>query len=76
MLIFLKTESSIAMKKASEDTENLGFKDKMQKLAIAFLSHRQCSMQEAIYQLMPELWLRKTFPNTNLTAKSLHIECF
>ena len=66
-----ETESSIAMKKASEDAENLGFKDRMQKLAIAFLSHRQCSMQEAVYQLMPELWLRKTFPvvtfaNTNL----------
>ena len=69
-----ETESSIAMKKASEETENLNLKNKMQKLAIAFLSHRQCSMQEAVYQLMPERWLRKTFPavtfaNTNLPDK-------
>ena len=75
---FSKTESvsSLAMKKAPEDAEkeNLGFKDQMKKLAIAFLSQRQCSLQEAVYQVMPELWLRKTFPavvfaNTNLPER-------
>ena len=69
-----ETESSVAMKKAAEESDDLSFKDRMKKLAIAFLSHRQCSMQEAVYQLMPELWLRKTFPavsfaNTNLPDK-------
>ena len=73
-----ETESSVAMKKAAEESENLNFKDRMKKLAIAFLSHRQCSLQEAVYQLMPELWLRKTFPavtfaNTNLPEKRFHI---
>ena len=69
-----ETESSLAMKKALEESRDLDFKDRMKKVAIAFLSHRQCSVQEAVYQLMPELWLRKTFPlvtfaNTNLPEK-------
>ena len=69
-----ETESSLAMKKALEESCDLDFKDRMKKVAIAFLSHRQCSVQEAVYQLMPELWLRKTFPvvtfaNTNLPDK-------
>ena len=59
-----ETESSLAMKKASEESENLNlsFQDKMKELVLAFLSHRQCSLQEAVYQVMPELWLRKCFP--------------
>jgi len=69
-----ETESSVAMKKATEEADDLSFKERMKKLAITFLSHRQCSVQEAVYQLMPELWLRKTFPivsfaNTNLPDK-------
>ena len=69
-----ETESSLAMKKAVEESRDLEFKDRMKKIAIAFLSHRQCSVQEAAYQLLPELWLRKTFPvvtfaNTNLPEK-------
>ena len=69
-----ETESSVAMKKALEECCDLEFKDRMKKIAIAFLSHRQCSVQEAVYQLLPELWLRKTFPvvtfaNTNLPEK-------
>jgi len=50
------------MKKAVEENQNLDFKERMRKVAITFLSHRQCSVQEAVYQLLPELWLRKTFP--------------
>ena len=69
-----ETESSLAMKKALEESRDLDFKDRMKKVVIAFLSHRQCSVQEAVYQLMPELWLTKTFPlvtfaNTNLPEK-------
>jgi len=62
----------------TESSENLDFKERMKKEAIAFLSHRQCSVQEALYQLLPELWLRKTFPavtfgNTNLPEKRYRI---
>ena len=57
-----ETESSIAMKKAAEESENLNLQERMRKLALAFLSHRQCSLPEAVYQIMPELWLRKCFP--------------
>ena len=69
-----ETESSVAIKKAVEESQNLNFKERMKKVALAFLSHRQCSVQEAVYQLLPELWLRKTFPavtfaNTNLPDK-------
>ena len=69
-----ETESSDAMKKAVEESRDLEYKDRMRKIAIAFLSYRQCSVQEAVYQLLPELWLRKTFPvvtfaNSNLPEK-------
>ena len=43
----------------------------MKATARAYATIRECSIQEAVYLLMPELWLRKTFPgvifaNTNL----------
>ena len=62
------------MKKAVEESRDLDFKDRIKKIAIAFLSFRQCSAQEAVYKLLPELWLRKIFPavsfaNTNLPEK-------
>ena len=46
----------------------------MKKLAVAFISHRHCSLQEAVYQVMPKLWLRKcfsrlVFANSNLPEK-------
>ena len=46
----------------------------MKRIAVAFLSHRQCSVQEDVYHVLPELWLRKTFPfvtfvNTNFPEK-------
>ena len=77
---FSKTEneSSAAMKKAAEESESLNLQERMRKLALVFLSHRQCSLQEAVYQIMPELWLRKCFPgvvfaNTNLPEKRYRI---
>ena len=49
-----ESDSSLAMKKAVKETRNekSDFKDRMKKLAAAFLTHRQCSVQEALYQLM------------------------
>ena len=73
-----ETESSVAMKKALEESQNDDFKERMKKVAISFLSHRQCSVQEAAYQVLSGLWLRKTFPvvtfaNTNLPDKRYRI---
>jgi len=50
-----ENESSIAMKKAAEESKNMSLPDRMRNLALAFLSHRQCSLQEAVYQVLPEL---------------------
>ena len=43
----------------------------MHSIAQVYSSKRECSLQEAVYHIMPELWLRKIFPavvfaNTNL----------
>ena len=46
-------------------------RDAMRKIAHSFISSRQLSVQEAAYNVLPELWLRKCSPgicfiNTNL----------
>ena len=46
----------------------------MKQAAKAYSKKRECSVQEAVYLLMPELWLRKTFPkviflNNNVPEK-------
>ena len=76
----IETESSLATKKVAGESKNLNlsFHERMKKQALAFLSHRQCSLQEVVFQLMPELWLRKTFPasvfaNTNLPERRYRI---
>ena len=42
------------------------------------MSKRECSIQEAVYQVMPELWLRKVFPgvlyvNSNIPEKRVRM---
>ena len=46
----------------------------MKAIAHPYSSKRECSLQEAVYQIIPELWLRKVFPavvnvNSNVTEK-------
>ena len=46
----------------------------MKSVAHAYSSKRECSLQEAVYHIMPELWLGKVFPavvnvNSNLPEK-------
>ena len=75
MFLLFKKEISCsnAKKEALEECKELD-KDKfemMQRLAQAYSGNRECSVQEAVYQLMPELWLHKgylqlMFANTNL----------
>ena len=56
-------ETSQSMKQAAKEAASTG-KDKlevMKSIARAYASKRECSVQEAVYHIMPELWLRKTF---------------
>ena len=50
----------------------------MKAIAKAYITKRECSVQEAVYLIMPELWLRKLFPrviflNSNLPEKWFRI---
>ena len=50
----------------------------MKSIAHAYASKRECSVQEAVYHIMPELWLRKIFPgviyaNSNLPEKRMRM---
>ena len=58
---FSKAEdgTSEALKQAVKD-----FK-RMKAIAWAYTTKRECSVQEAVYLVMPEFWLRKTFPKSN-----------
>ena len=43
----------------------------MKSIAQAYSMKRKCSVQEAVYHIMPELWFQKTFPAvvfTNINA--------
>ena len=48
----------------------------MKKIAYSFIRTRQLSVQEAVYNVLPEQWLRKSLPgisfiNTNLPKNSI-----
>ena len=50
----------------------------MKSIARAYATKRECSVQEAVYHVMPELWLRKTCPgvifaNSNLPENRYRI---
>ena len=57
-------ETSEAMKQAAKEAVNLNKTnfEQMKSVARAYATKRECSIQEAVYLLLPELWLRKTFP--------------
>ena len=71
-----KNETYEAMKQAVKETGMSGNTEleKMRAVAKAYSRKRRCSVQEAVYLLMPELWLRKIFPkviflNNNVPEK-------
>ena len=79
---FSKTEGqcSKAMKKATkEDFENnMHHGDTMKTITKAYLSNLECSVQEAVYHILPELKLRRIFPavyfgNTNLPEEIVQV---
>ena len=50
----------------------------MKSVAHAYASRRECSLQEAVYQIMPEIWLRRVFPgvlyvNSNIPEKRIRM---
>ena len=73
-------ETSEAMKQAAKEalSSNKTNIQQMKSIARAYNTKRECSVQEAVYLLMPELWLRKTFPgvvfaNSNLPENRFRI---
>ena len=62
---FSKTENqcSQGMKQAAKETyeSNINHHDNMKTIAKAYLSNRECSVQEAVYHILSELKLRRTF---------------
>ena len=79
---FSKSEDkcSNAMKEALKESANSekSSYDTMKNIAKAYNTNRECSVQEAVYLTMPELWLRKCFPaiqfvNTNLPDERYRI---
>ena len=66
-----KDERSQAMKQALKESleKGAGSYEQMKSVAHAYSSKTECSLQEAVYQVMPELWIRKVFPGV-LCAKS------
>ena len=75
-----ENETSEGMKEAVKDAIN-GKKSDFQRIkavARVYTTKRECSVQEAVYLVMPVLWLRKTFSkvlflNSNIPEKRYRI---
>ena len=75
-----KDDTSEAMKPAAREAlaGNKFDYEKMKAIARAYDTKRECSVQEAVYLVMPELWLHKIFPaviflNSNTPEKHYKI---
>ena len=57
------------MKQAAKEAfeNNMHHHDTMKTIAKAYLSNRECSVQEAVYHILPELKLRRIFPAVYFT---------
>ena len=71
-------ECSQATKQAFKESLEGGTRsyEQMKSAAHAYVSMRECSLHEAVYQIMPDLWLRKVFPgvfyaNSNISEKQV-----
>ena len=81
---FSKSEddTSQAMNQAAKEATscNKSKLELMKSVARAYITKRECSVQEAVYHVMPELWLRKTFlgvlfANSNLPEDRYRMFC-
>ena len=68
-----ESEVSKSLKQAAKQikNQNLNVRDAMKKITYSFLSSRQLSVQEAVYNALPELWLRKCSPGISFTNTNL-----
>ena len=73
-------ECSESMKQAFKESlqKEAGSYEQMKSVAHAYASKCECFLQEAVYQIMPELWLRKVFPgvlylNSNIPEKRVRM---
>ena len=73
-------EVSLAMAEAAREAKesNASKFEQMKKIARAYTTHREISVQEAVYHILPELNLRKIFPkvefaNTNMEADRIKL---
>ena len=73
-------ESSEAMKQAAREAKKVNHNsyEQMKAISRAYIIKRECSVQEAVYLIMPELWLRKSYPrvifaNSNLPGNRFRI---
>ena len=68
------------MKEAAKEAyeNNMHHHDTMKTTAKVYLNSRECSVQENVYRILPELKLRRIFPtvyfvNTNLPEERVQI---
>ena len=64
------------MKQALKESleKGAGSYEQIKSVARAYSSKRECSLHEPVYQVMPELWLRKVFPgvlHTNFLRQTI-----
>ena len=66
-------ETSEAMKQAEKEALNTNKTniEQMRSISRAYQTNRECSVQEAVYLVMPELWLRKSFPGVVFANSNL-----
>ena len=65
-----------AVKEAAE--RHLDSYQQIKTVAHAYATKRECSVQEAVYHIMPELWLRTIFPgvlyaNSNIPENRINM---
>ena len=66
-------ETSETMKKAAKETLNTNKTniEQMRSISRAYHTKRECSVEEAVYLVIPELWLRKPFPGVVFANRNL-----
>ena len=75
-----KSEVSEPLKLAQSEIkkQSLNIHDAMKQIVYSFIIARQLSVQESVYDILPELWLRKCLPgflfiNTNLPENRIRM---
>ena len=66
------------MKRAFKESleKGAGFSEQMKSVAHAHLPKRECSLEEAVYEVMLDLWLGKVFPGVlyaNINIPEKHV---